>query len=169
MKLDGDKIIELIGLPDYDDGVLDLLDALEEDRETISDNIEITEEKYGIILGFNDFKLNKKQRADTSGAMFLNAIEFYPNFEHLPLGLDANDSYDEVVQKLGQEANFISKERDDAHYRYWFFKERGYILWFMLLIAITVHVVIQEKVINIYYWLVHFILLREMKCSMIFR
>jgi len=57
MKLDGDKIIELIGLPDYDDGVLDLLDTLEEDRETISDNIEITEEKYGIILDFDDFKL----------------------------------------------------------------------------------------------------------------
>ena len=63
--------------------------------------------------------------------MILNSIEFYPNFEHLPLDLDANDSYAEVVQKLGQEANFISKERDDAHYRYWFFKERGYLLWFM--------------------------------------
>jgi len=129
MELNGDKIVELIGLPDYDDRVLDLLEALGEDRDTIDDNYERTEEKYGIILDFDYSKLNKKQKSDSSGAKFLNSIEFYYNFKKLPFGLDDTDSYDIVVQKLGKEADFISTDKDDASHRYWFFKERGYLIW----------------------------------------
>lgn len=130
MQLNGDNILKLLGKPDYNDDVLNLLEALGEDRDTIEKNMEKTEEEYGIILGFDDDRLTKAQKADTSGANFLNCIEFYYDFKKLPLELKASDSYEKVAIKLGRDADYIIKDDEDySTRRYWFFKEKGYLLY----------------------------------------
>jgi len=126
MKLIADEMIMLLGLPEHDDNILDILEYIGEDSETIEINSEKVEEKYGFLFSFDYEILTEKQKKDTSGAKFLNQISFTYMFEKLPLNLNDTDNYNTIVKKLGIDAKYICQ--DDKNTLYWMFKEKGYML-----------------------------------------
>jgi hypothetical protein len=81
MLIDGNKMIEIIGLPEWDERILDILEEFGEERPVLDDDKDIftiwmKPEGYGIVLMFDDMEINNKQREASTGDVYLNQVSF---------------------------------------------------------------------------------------------
>ena len=132
--LDGTEIIRLIGLPESDDKVLDLIEALEIDVSKIERDeddgsywIELSD-TLGIDLSFNDIAFSEKQKDLNIGGLYLNDINFQSDYNFLPYGIQINDTLEIVENKIGKKANYIRLEENgepDEEVLYWIYENLG--------------------------------------------
>ncbi|MCF6189133.1 MAG: hypothetical protein L3J51_01490 [Cocleimonas sp.] len=129
MKLNGNDIMALIGLPESDDSVLDLIEALGVERPVAneygnSEGIDL-EDTLGLSLGFSQERVTAKQKKDPAGGFYLDIIDFLYTFETLPFGIDADDNLLTVAKKIGNPVIYKPTDKEDNS-RYWVDKEKGY-------------------------------------------
>ncbi len=125
MKLSGEKIAELIGLPESNSGVLDLLEVLGSERPSYDEDgmctIELSDD-IGLDLGFD----NKNYLSDENlDELYLNDIEFYSNCKFFPFGIKKSDGLLAVEEKLSKRANYIDIE--DPSVYMWIYQD----LWWL--------------------------------------
>ena len=143
-ELNGTEIVKLIGLPETDDKVLDLIDLLGVDvseigRGEYDDNYTIDlDDKLGLILSFTDTIISSEQEKNTIGGLFLEDITFYEECNFLPFDIDTEDTLEIIERKIGLKANYSQvidekKEIDDdeipTYTLYWIYEELG---WFRI-------------------------------------
>jgi hypothetical protein len=110
MLIDGNKMIEILGLPEWDDRVLDILEEFGEERPELEDEDDIYPlfkyiEKINVQFMFNDIGDNIKQRNDSEGNIYLNQILFDENTKvDLPFNLEIGDSKETIEKKIGEKA-----------------------------------------------------------------
>jgi len=132
--LDGTEIIQLIGLPESDDKILDLIEALgvdvseiERDEDDESYWIELSD-ILGVDLNFNDVAYSEKQKNLNIGGLYLNDINFQSNYNFLPYGIEINDTLETIENKIGKKANYIRLEENgepDEEVLYWIYENLG--------------------------------------------
>ena len=140
-ELNGTEIVKLIGLPETDDRVLDLIDLLGVDvskieRSEYNDNYWISlDEEIGLDLYFTDTTTTPAQKANSIGGLFLNDICFGDNCNFLPFGIEIDDSLESIEKKIGKKANYTKikkKVYEDQILTYtlcWIYEELG---WFRI-------------------------------------
>ena len=111
MLIDGNKMIEILGLPEWDDRVLDVLEAFGEERPVLDDEKDIftvwmQPDGYGIELMFDgNCKLEQHQDVGSTGSAYLNQISFDEDTTMpLPFGIEMGDSKEIIEKKIGQKA-----------------------------------------------------------------
>jgi hypothetical protein len=110
MLIDGNKMIEVLGLPEWDDRVLDILEEFGEERPVLDDDKDIftiwmKPEGYGIELMFDDIEINNKQREASTGDVYLNQVVFNENTTmKLPFGIEMGDDKETIEKKIGEKA-----------------------------------------------------------------
>jgi hypothetical protein len=108
MLIDGNKMIEILGLPEWDERVLDILEEFEEERPELENDDDIYPlfkniKEYGINLMFNDVGDNIKQRNDSEGNIYLNTINLKSTTTiKLPFGIEMGDDKDTIEKKIGE-------------------------------------------------------------------
>ncbi len=121
MLIDGNKMIEILGLPEWDDRVLAVLEEFGEERPILDDDKDVftvwmQPNGYGIELMFDDTCNNNKQRNDSEGNIYLNQISFDEDSTiQLPFGIEIGDSKEIIEKKIGQKAYAIN-EYNDLHW-----------------------------------------------------
>ena len=108
MEITENTFIEILGLPEWDDKVLDLLDYLELKRPIVEKGegyAFLKSEEHGVDIMF-DYDcitpLQKELEADRN--LYVNQISFNLNTDLLlPYHLEASDDYNTVVSKIGRE------------------------------------------------------------------
>jgi hypothetical protein len=134
MLIDGNKMIEALGLPEWDDRVLDILEEFGEERPVLDDDKDIfiiwmKPEGYGIVLMFDDMERNNQQREASTGDVYLGQVVFNENTTmKLPFGIEMGDDKDTIEKKIGEKAyaqNNFSDNRfhwllDDGEKKYFF-------------------------------------------------
>lgn len=110
MLIDGNKMIEILGLPEWDERVLDILEEFEEERPELENDDDIYPlfkniKEYGINLMFNDVGDNIKQRNDSEGNIYLNTINLKSiTAMKLPFGIEMGDDKETIEKKIGEKA-----------------------------------------------------------------
>jgi hypothetical protein len=122
MLIDGNKMIEILGLPEWDDRVLDILEEFGEERPVLDDDKDIftiwmKPERYGIELMFDEnCKLNQYKDIGFTGSAYLNQISFDEDTTmQLPFGIKIGDSKEIIEKKIGQTA-YALNEYNDLHW-----------------------------------------------------
>lgn len=143
-ELNGTEIVNLIGLSETDDRVLDLIDLLGVDvskiaRSEYNDDYWISlDEEIGLELSFTDTTTTPAQKANSIGGLFLNRIDFGDNCDFLPFGIEIDDSLESIEKKIGKKANYImvideeeEVDEDDipTYTLYWIYEDLG---WFRI-------------------------------------
>jgi len=141
-ELNGTEIVKLVGLPETDDRVLDLIELLgvdvsEIERGEYDDNYTIDlDDKLGLMLSFTDTIISSEQEKNTIGGLFLNNIAFYEECDFLPFNIKINDTLEAIEQKIGLKANYEDvmneeqevDEDDIPTYRlHWVYEELGWL------------------------------------------
>ena len=118
-KLNGTEIVKLVGLPETDDRVLDLIELLdvdvseiERDEDTDSYWIDLSDE-IGLTLSFNSTIISREQEENNIGGLFLYDITFDENCMFLPFNIDINDTLEVIEEKIGLKANYESIQKDE--------------------------------------------------------
>lgn len=140
--LNGTEIVKLIGLPETDSRILDLIDLLgvdmseiERDEDDDSYWIELDEE-IGLNLSFTDRLITPEQKNDSIASIFLNDINFYEECKFLPFNIEILDTLESIEEKIGFKANYIEvidedKEIDEddmpTYTLYWIYEELGWV------------------------------------------
>ena len=143
-ELNGTEIVKLIGLPETDDKVLDLIDLLGVDVRKIErseyddDYTIVLDEEIGLDLSFTDTTTTPAQKENSIGGLFLNRIDFGDNCNFLPFGIEIDDSLESIEKKIGKKANYTrvideEKEVDEddipTYTLHWVYEELG---WFRI-------------------------------------
>ena len=118
MLIDGNNMIELLSLPEWDDRVLDMLEEFGEERPKVIDGnttIFITRKDYGFEMMFDEVVSTKKQiEMEGQGNLYLNQIVLKRETKiKLPFDINVNDNYKTIAKKIGKKANYKNKHRDE--------------------------------------------------------
>jgi len=143
-ELNGTEIVKLIGLPETDDRVLDLIELLgvdvsEIERSEYNDDYTIDlDDELGLMLSFTNTIISPEQEKNSIGGLFLNDIAFYEECTFLPFEIEVEDSLESIEEKIGLKSNYRdivdipenADEDDIPTYRlHWVYKELG---WFSI-------------------------------------
>jgi len=143
-KLNGTEIVSLIGLPETDDRVLDLIDLLGVDVSAIergkyNDDYWISlDEEIGLDLSFTDCLITPAQKENSFDGLFLNDISFGDNCYFLPFHIKIDDTLEDIENKIGKKANYIEVVDEDekideddipTYTLYWIYEDLG---WFRI-------------------------------------
>ena len=114
MLIDGNNMIELLSLPEWDDRVLDMLEEFGEERPKVIDGnttIFITRKDYGFEMMFDEVVSTKKQiEMEGQGNLYLNQIVLKRETKiKLPFGIETSDNYEVICTKIGRKANGKNK------------------------------------------------------------
>jgi len=107
--INGNNIITLLSLPEWDEKVQSLLKMLGKERPKLADNeimTFITDKEYGLELKFTEECITKAQKKHCSdGNLYFNYIDFYISKKTvLPFSIKAQDTYEKVKEKIGKQA-----------------------------------------------------------------
>lgn len=107
MTIDKNTFIEILGLPEWDAKVLNVLEYLELERAFLKQgemDCFRKSTKYGIVMLFDDTCNTAKQiEMEDSGNLYLNQISFDKDTPFsLPFTLTMKDDYDIVITKIGR-------------------------------------------------------------------
>lgn len=122
MLIDGNNMIELLSLPEWDDRILDMLEEFGEERPVYDPNdttIFIKPAGYDIEMMFDESCHTLRQKEDVGqGNLYFNQITLnYTTKIKLPFGIKAGDNYETISQKIGKKADY--KNRYITHYYHW--------------------------------------------------
>jgi len=115
MIFEGNNIIMLLSLPEWDDRVLKMLEEFNEERPTLNDMDKSTHftdpEGYFVSLNFDSNCMTNKQKENAKqGNIYLNQITLKSKTPlKLPFGIEMGDSYFDIESKIGVEAEFINE------------------------------------------------------------
>jgi len=115
MIFEGNNIITLLSLPEWDERILKMLEEFNEERPTLNDmnkSTHFTEPKgYFISLNFDSDCMTDKQKENAKqGNIYLNQITLKEKTPlKLPFGIKMGDSYFDIEAKIGAEAEFINE------------------------------------------------------------
>lgn len=115
MIFEGNNIITLLSLPEWDERILTMLEEFNEERPTLNNidkSTHFTEPTdYFISLNFDEQSLTDKQKENAKqGNIYLNQITLKEKTPlKLPFGIKMGDSYFDIEKKIGLEANFINE------------------------------------------------------------
>jgi len=115
MKVTGNELIELVGLPDYDASVIALLAKLTLKRPVKDrhyDGVSIIKDTPdgAVELAFSERLISDKQKNGDYGTaeFYLNAIMIKKcDYISPPFNISWQDSYAEITKKLNRPADFI--------------------------------------------------------------
>lgn len=114
MEITKETFIDILGLVEWDDKVLDVLEYLEVERPYISGEefgCERISEKYGLSLYFsiNTYSGTKHKR-EQDGSLYLSQIAWEPDTTlALPFGINYSDNCESIVQKVGRVSDIPEK------------------------------------------------------------
>ncbi|WP_428746076.1 hypothetical protein [Sulfurimonas sp.] len=119
MKLDGNNMIELLSLPEWDERVVAMLEEFGEERPVYNPEdrtVFIKPEGYFLELMFEDDAMTSKQKEHAGeGNLYLNQIILSNKTTiKLPFNLEIGDDYDTVVKKVGVKADYKNKYGDET-------------------------------------------------------
>lgn len=122
MLLDGNNMIELLSLPEWDERILDMLEEFGEERPVYDPNdttIFIKPAGYDIEMMFDDWTTTEKQKKMAGqGNLFLSQISLKNTTKiKLPFGIEAGDNYETISKKIGKKADYTNKY--DSVSRHW--------------------------------------------------
>jgi len=106
---EGNNIITLLSLPEWDEKIQSLLKMLGKERPKLANNeimTFITDKEYGLELKFTEECITKTQKKHCNeGNLYFNAIDFYISKNTiLPFSIEAKDTYEKVEEKIGKQA-----------------------------------------------------------------
>ena len=115
MKITENTFIDILGLPEWDDRVLEVLEALELERPVVEEGevyAYLSSNKYGIDIIF-DYDcitpLQKELEADAN--LYVSQITFIKDSSILfPFNIMYSDDFDNITTKIGREPD-TPKER----------------------------------------------------------
>jgi hypothetical protein len=118
MEITENTFIDILGLPEWDERVIDLLEYLELERpipKKGETDIFLKAEKYDIELFFDEIvTVPEQEKFAESGTLFLDQISFDMNTSlPLPFGITKEDNYQDIVEKIGKETDTPSKYIDN--------------------------------------------------------
>lgn len=107
MEINNNTFIDILGLPEWDDRVLEVLDFFGEKRPKVeAGEIDyfMTSEKYGIEILFDDDCTTPAQISlEADGNLYVNQIAFFEGtILNLPFGIKMGDSHEEITSKIGR-------------------------------------------------------------------
>jgi len=114
MIFEGNNIITLLSLPEWDERILKMLEEFNEERPTLNDMEPthfIEPKGYFISLNFDTDCMTDKQKENAKqGNIYLNQIILEEKTPlKLPFGIKMGDSYFDIETKIGVEAAFINE------------------------------------------------------------
>ncbi|MBU3013275.1 hypothetical protein KO488_00805 [Poseidonibacter lekithochrous] len=114
MLLDGNNMIEMLSLPEWDDRVLDMLEEFGEERPKVIDGnttIFITRKDYGFEMMFDEVASTEKQKENIGqGNLYFNQIILKNDTKiKLPFGIETSDNYEAICKKIGKKADSKNK------------------------------------------------------------
>jgi len=126
MEITENTFIDILGLPEWDDRVIEVLEAVELKRpipKKGETDIFLKSEKYGIELFFDEtVTIVEQEKYAESGTLFLDQISFNMNTSlPLPFAIIKEDNYLNIVEKIGTDANYLNIPMAENKAS-WFFK-----------------------------------------------
>jgi len=116
MLLDGNNMIELLSLPEWDDRILDMLEEFGEERPVYDPESTsfITPQGYGFEMMFTTRLHTEKQKEMAGqGNLFLSQIVLHDDTTiKLPFGIAMGDDYESISQKIGKKVDYKNKYDD---------------------------------------------------------
>ncbi len=122
MLIDGNNMIELLSLPEWDDRILDMLEEFGEKRPVYDPNdttIFIKPAGYDIEMMFDARNRTEKQKEMAGqGNLYFNQI-ILKNITtiKLPFSIEMGDNYETISKKIGKKADYTNKY--DSVSRHW--------------------------------------------------
>ena len=117
MKITNETFMEILGLVEWDDRILDLLEYLEIDRPTITGEefgCECISEKYGITFYFSiNIESGTKYQREKDGTLCLSQIAWKLDTT-LPMVFDITytDSSETIIKKVGRPSDIPENFHD---------------------------------------------------------
>ncbi|XOB63271.1 hypothetical protein ACMC56_05540 [Campylobacterota bacterium DY0563] len=117
MLLDGNNMIELLSLPEWDEKIIDMLEEFGEERPVYDPNdttIFIKPAGYDIEMMFDDWIITDKQKEMAGqGNLYFNQIILKNTTKiKFPFGIEAVDNYKTISKKIGKKADYTNKYDD---------------------------------------------------------
>jgi len=111
MKVDADTLAGLIGVPDYNDEIIQILEVWGEDRPSDSGTgtAFVTSQSNNISLMF-DYNIftNEQKKLQETGCMFLNQIDFREKSAYgFPFGLMKGDTPKSAIEKIHSNQDLV--------------------------------------------------------------
>ena len=118
MKITKDTFMDILGLPEWDDRVIAVLEQLELEKPVVKEGevyAYLSSKKYGIDLMFDyDCITPEQKEMEENANLYLNQISFEENTSLLlPFGINMGDSYDTIVEKVGREPDIQASAYDE--------------------------------------------------------
>jgi len=119
MEITENTFIDILGLPDWDDRVLEILEVLELDRPEVKEGevyAYLSSSKYDIALMFDYDSITLEQKAmEDAGNLYLNQITFNENTTLiLPYNIHMGDNYNTIVNKIGRKTDLPEEYINDS-------------------------------------------------------
>jgi len=117
MKITENTFIDILGLPEWDDRVLEVLDALELERPVLKEG-EVDKflhsKKYGIELFFDNIAITELQKELTStNTLFLDHVSFDKDtILPMPFNIKMEDDYKTIIEKIGRKPDVKATESE---------------------------------------------------------
>ena len=117
MLIDGNKMIEVLGLPEWDDKIIDIIEEFGEERPTLDEDtftVWMRPDGYDVELAFDDTCNNVQQRErEGERNIYLNQISVEEDTTlKLPFEIEMGDNYDTITSKIGIKAYAKNKLMD---------------------------------------------------------
>ena len=108
MEITENTFIDILGLPEWDDKVLDLLDYLELKRPVVEKGevyAYLSSDKYGIDIMFDyDCITPLQKELEENGNLYVSQISFEENSKIVfPFNITYEDDLETVIDKIGRE------------------------------------------------------------------
>jgi len=121
MEVNGDLLVEVLSLPEWDTNVLNLLDLCEVERISIDEeelSIDIEVDKYKIELEFSRLLKSEKQLGEAEqGNIYLEQVFFDTDcLITLPFGLEIGDTTELCIKKIFSKTKPLKRFKFPAIY-----------------------------------------------------
>lgn len=118
MLIDGNNMIEMLSLPEWDDRIIDMLEEFAEKRPVLGINdtdVFIMPDGYNLQMMFDERCITDDQlKLKSGGNLYLNQISInQPSKIILPFKLEFSDSYEIMSQKIGRKPDFRNKRKKE--------------------------------------------------------
>jgi len=110
MKITKDTFIDILGLPEWDEKIIEILEQLELERPILDkDEVDkfLNSNKYGIELFFDKSVTTDLQKElEYTDTIFLDHVSFNKNTTlMMPYNIEIGDDYETIVLKIGRESD----------------------------------------------------------------
>lgn len=119
MEITENIFIDILGLPEWDDKVLEVLEALELERPIVEEGevyAYLSSDKYGIDIMFNyDCITPLQKELEANRNLYVSQVSFKENTSlSLLFGIKKGDNYQEIVTKLNKDTDTEEEYIDDT-------------------------------------------------------